>query len=118
MVKVYDDMGTTDGIMITNEDAVRNYIKNLFSVRVGEMPFNREFGTYLEDYLFSPMDFATQKRIEIEVERVIGRWLPMVILHGVKVIPDPDNEVIEVVISFSIDKLSGEQTTSLNFNLK
>jgi len=101
---VYQDI-SLNGKDLYNKNAVLNYLDNLLSIRVGEVPFNRAFGTYLENYLFEPYSFLVAKKIELEIERAIARWLPMVTVENISVDFNPDSQEYDINLSIKIDKI-------------
>ena len=104
MNTLYKDLNKR-GNTLTNVSAILNYISNLLNTRVGELPFNRAFGTYLEDYLFEPYSFIQAKKIELEIKRAISKWIPMVYLKDVTVDFDVNTNTYKITIVVIPDKI-------------
>ena len=66
------------GVLVSDYQAIANQIYNILATAVGERVFEPEFGSYLNDYLFSPTDETTAWLIENEIARALGRWMPRV----------------------------------------
>jgi len=88
-----------NGSLIKDEQAIINEIDNLFSIRVGELAFNREFGTYLEDYLFEEFTFRILTAIKMEIRRAINRWIKNVTIENIEVNYDELNGVLNILIN-------------------
>lgn len=93
----------------TEEQAVSNYI-NLLLTRKGERLMQPQFGIGIQDYLFEPNTEGVRSKIEFEIFRQSGFWLPYIINHSIDVRPratvlglngDPEN-AIQIVITFSV----------------
>ena len=94
MYKDLNDLGE----VVINEEAFKNYIKNILITPVGSVPSNRAFGSYLEKYLFEPYDFRTKKLINMEIKRAISRWLKNVEIINIENQMDVANGVLGVVV--------------------
>lgn len=80
----YSDISRSGGNLV-DVTAVIDAVRNILLTRVGEHPFNREFGSYIEDYLFEPFSFSTSRMILSEVIASVSRWE-----KRVTIIPDSD----------------------------
>jgi len=93
-----------------NEETVIQHLNNLLYTRVGEIPFNREFGTYLEDFLFELDRNIVKKKIKLELKRAITRWIPYIEVTGVDVSFNEDKEEYNVKLYIYVPEL--------NFNME
>lgn len=102
---------------LTNEDSVKQALKNLVLTNRGERFYNSFIGSRVSSLLFEPMDSVTQTSIENEIRETILNNEPRVELIDIKAIPDFDNNAYNIKIIFSlINKLSEPQ--ELNIVLK
>lgn len=102
---------------LTNEDSVKQALKNLVLTNRGERFYNSFIGSRVSSLLFEPIDSVTQTSIENEIKETILNNEPRVDLIDIKAIPDFDNNAYSIKIIFSlINKLSEPQ--ELNIVLK
>lgn len=85
----------------TNEAAVKMAMRNLVLTRFYERPFQSNLGCALHG-LFELAAPSTQRAIEDSIKTCIENFEKRVHLHGVRAIPDPDNNSYHIVIEFSL----------------
>ena len=95
-----------------NEMAVINSIKNIILTNRFEKPFNPDFGSNVRKLLFENLDIITASALEREIETSIQNFEPRVILEGVSVSPDFENNGFKVDMQFSIENTSEPVTIS------
>lgn len=108
---------TNDILPLKNEDAIKRAVQNLVRIQVGEVFFNNLIGTRISGALFelATNDFIAP--IKTEIETVITNFEPRVTLKSVDVASDPDNNALEITISYDIVGLS-TPTQTINFILE
>ena len=82
--------------------AVINSIKNLVLTNHYERPFQPDVGSNVRRLLFENMDNITASAIEREITQVIQNFEPRVIVQGIEITDDVDNNAYEVSITFQI----------------
>ena len=97
---------TNDILPLKNEDAIKRAVQNLVRIRIGEVFFNNLIGTRINGALFELATSDFTAPIKTEIETVITNFEPRVVLKGVEVDPDPDNNALEITISYDIVGLS------------
>ena len=97
---------TNDILPLKNEDAIKRAVQNLVRIQVGEVFFNNLIGTRISGALFelATNDFVAP--VKTEIETVIKNFEPRVILKSVEVDSDPDNNALDITISYDIVGLS------------
>ena len=103
--------------IVTNIDAIQNSIATILGTRVGTRVFRRDFGSYLEDLLWNPMDDITVGQIKNELVAAIAKWEPRVSLTTATVVPDYPNEMYYVRLDYTVPSLNGNPIV-FTFNLK
>ncbi len=98
---------TNDIIPLKNEDAIKRSVQNLVRINVGEVFFDNLLGTRITGSLFELATTEFTDPIQTEIETVITNFEPRVNLKNVKVQSIPDENSIEVEISYDIIGLSG-----------
>lgn len=104
----YSDISKT-GPNLVNIDAIYESINNIISTRIGERPFNRDFGSRIEDYLFRPLSFSVSRLILSELISSITKWEKRVqVLPKSEVTINYDTRKYEVVLSLRVVGLDTE----------
>lgn len=102
--------------LVFNEDAVNKSIVTILGTRKKTRVFRRNFGSYLLDILFDPMDPITVERIQREIITAIEEWEPRIVLKKTEVLPDYPNQQYYVSIEYQIPAL-GNKSAAFTFNL-
>lgn len=108
---------TNDMLPLKNEDAIKRSVQNLVRIQIGEVFFNDLVGTRVEQALFELANTDYVDPIKNEIETVITNFEPRVLLQRVNVNSFPDQNAIDITISYDIVGLSAP-TQSLNFILE
>lgn len=88
---------------LARSDTARNIEESIWLIlgtQVGERPGLPEFGSYLGDLAFAPMDTDTLVQICVAVEDALSLWEPRIILENVQAEADPTQGVVNVVIDY------------------
>lgn len=87
---------------VTNEEAVKQSIRNIVMTNRGERPYNPMFGSTVYHSLFNPFDTTTLIAIKESITESINNWEPRADLKQVLVVPRPDDLSVNVKIIFGI----------------
>lgn len=96
---------------VTNEESVKQALKNLILTNRGERFQNPMFGSTVRASLFNPMDATTIIAIKESVTEAINMFEPRVELRDVIVIPYENDNHILIKIVFSIRNYISEDFT-------
>lgn len=109
------DMNPVTGTLarVTNEDSVKQSLKNLILTNRTERPYNPLLGSRINALLFDPLDTFTAQSIKEEIEETIKAFEPRVVLNDVSVYPDEDNNGFTVNIIFSTINIPQETRIEL-----
>lgn len=109
------DMNPITGTLarVTNEDSVKQSLKNLILTNRTERPYNPLFGSRISSLLFDPLDTFTAQSIKEEIMETVRAFEPRVVLHEVLVLPDEDNNGFIVNIIFSTINIPQETRIEL-----
>ena len=102
---------TNDIITLKDADAIKRAVQNLVRIKIGEVFFRNDVGTRLTGSLF---ELATDDLIDplvSEIETVITNFEPRVKLKNVNVSSIPDENSLNVEISYDIIGLPLPQQT-------
>lgn len=87
---------------LTNEDSVKQSIRNLILTEVFERPYQPNIGSKIYSLLFDPMDEMTTNLIKRTIEDTIRLHEPRANLLGVDVFPIEARNEYNVNITFSM----------------
>lgn len=91
---------------ITNEEAVKQSIRNLIMTGNGERFYRPDIGSKIATLLFDPIDDVTTNLLKSTIEHTIRSHEPRARLNSVTVRPSEDENVYEIGIDFSIVNIS------------
>jgi phage baseplate assembly protein W len=101
---------------ITNENAVKNSIKNIILTINGERFFQSTIGSKINALLFEPMDSPTAIALENTISEAIKNNEPRANLKSVELYPDQDRNAYLVTIIFSIINIPEDITFNFFLN--
>lgn len=108
---------TNDIAVITNEDAIKNSVKNLIRTNIGERFFNSLLGSNVEGSLFELATDDLVDPLDEEIRNVINNFEPRVTLRQVVIEPIPDRNQLNITIVYDIVGLA-IPTQTINFVLQ
>jgi phage baseplate assembly protein W len=101
---------------LTNEDSIKQSLKNLILTNRTERPFQPWIGSKIQSLLFEPDDPMTRMILEEEIKTTIENCEPRVLLEAVNISGGDDNSYY-VRIDFSIVNIP-EETFNLDIILR
>jgi phage baseplate assembly protein W len=101
---------------VTNEDSVRQSLKNLVLTNLGERLFQPTIGGDVRRALFEPNDTVTASNIAFFIKQTIKANEPRATLLNVIVNPRPESYSFDVSIVFSV--INNPQPIYLNIVLR
>lgn len=99
---------TNDIVILKNEEAIKQSVKNLVLTKVNERPFNPTLGTDTTSYLFELHSKVSANTLIEEIERVLVDNEPRITLEKIEVDVDTDSNGFEVYIEYLIVGLPPE----------
>lgn len=93
---------TGDVATKTNENAIKQALKNLMLTRPGEKPFAPMVGSEIQELLFEPLDEFTADRLEVEVLSNIAQFDARIEIVDIEVRPEFDDNGFFVRLDFRI----------------
>lgn len=99
----------------TNEEAVKESIRNLLLTDKGERLFQPDIGSDLRTLLFEPLTPDTMLLIRQQVEDTINNYEPRANLIDVQVTGSLDNGSVEIAVVFNVINI--ERPISLSVTL-
>jgi len=99
---------TNDIVVLKNEEAIKQSVKNLILTKVDERPFNPSLGTDTTSYLFELHTKISANALIEEIESVLKNNEPRITLQQIDVDVNPDSNNFEVYIDYLIVGLPPE----------
>jgi phage baseplate assembly protein W len=93
---------TDDVSSVTNENSIKQAIKNLILTVPGEKPFQPLVGSRVYELLFEPLDPFTVDAIQDEIINTITQHEKRVQLINVDVTPIYENNKINVTVEYQV----------------
>ena len=97
----------------TNEEAVKQSIRNLVLTRNFERPFRSYLGSQAYDLLFDLITPMTETMVEKSIEDCIRNFEPRAIVISVSVLVSPENNSVYITIVFKIKNTESPITVGL-----
>jgi phage baseplate assembly protein W len=107
---------TNDIVVLKNEEAIKQSVKNLILTKINERPFRPYLGTNTTSYLFELGPEVSSNTLIEEIERVLLLYESRIQLERIDVTSMEDTNNYEVVIEYLIVGLPPE-TQNLSFIL-
>ena len=93
---------TDDLVILKNEEAIKQSVKNLVLTQLNERPFNPLLGTNTTSYLFELSTEVSENKIIDEIERVLVQNESRIALQNIKVDVIDDDNQCDVEIDYFI----------------
>jgi phage baseplate assembly protein W len=103
-------------ITYTTKDATRSNILNFFLTGRKERILNPNFGAGIREQLFEQISQGTTHNIKTIIEFGLNDYFPQVKLNKLTVDSLPDNNIIQVYFSYSINNTNISDEILINFN--
>ena len=91
-----------DLIALKNSSAIARSIRNIVFTQPGEKFFNPDFGSRVSESLFENVDNVSALAIKDEIKSSIINFEPRVNLLNTNVVPNPDDNEMNVTIEYEI----------------
>ena len=91
-----------DLVSLSDTSVIARSIRNIVFTSPGEKFFNPDFGSRISESLFENVDEVSALAIEDEIKSSIINFEPRVNLLNTKVVPNPDDNEMNVTIEYEI----------------
>ena len=91
-----------DLVSLSDTSAIARSIRNIVFTSPGEKFFNPDFGSRISESLFENVDDVSALAIEDEIRSSIINFEPRVNLLNTVVVPNPDDNEMNVTIEYEI----------------
>lgn len=108
---VHPDTG--DLFLITNENAIKQSLKNLVNTQSYERLYDPTFGGNLTKSLFELMTTEELYTVKTMLENSIQNQEPRISLISINLVADFVNDGVNITIKYTINNIPGPQVVSL-----
>lgn len=99
---------TNDVVILKNEEAIKQSVRNLILTKINERPFNPSIGTDTTSYLFELHTKVAANALIEEIEQALLLNEPRISLERIEIDVNPDSNNFEVFIEYLIVGLPPE----------
>ena len=96
-------------------DAIKNNLINYFLTNPNERPGNPTFGAGLRQYIFTQITDGNLDFIREDIQDKLSTYFPRVVMEGVDVIANHDQNSILVTIKYYVTNTDINDTLELSF---
>ncbi len=93
---------TNDIVVLKNEEAIKQSVKNLILTRINERPFNPLLGTNTTSYLFELSTNVAANKLIDEIEDVLQNYESRISLERIDINLTGEQNSYEIVIDYLI----------------
>tara|TARA_Y100000004_G_scaffold142428_1_gene161988 strand:- start:3152 stop:3538 length:387 start_codon:yes stop_codon:yes gene_type:complete len=93
---------TNDIGKITNVSAITNAMRNILTTRLGERPFEPDYGSRIYDSLFELVDAISLDLLASAAREALEFWEPRIEILNVSPESNPDRNEVQLTIEFYI----------------
>lgn len=86
----------------TNNDAIKQSIKNILFYNTLEKPFNSQLNLNLREYLFLNWNILYETDLKKQIFDILSTYEPRITINAIQITVDPDNHTLSISIDYSI----------------
>lgn len=101
-------INTGDITVLRNERAINNSLRNIMNIAAGEVTFQHDIGSSVNNYLFDSIDPGTAGVMEIEIRRAISYNEPRVKI--IDLVVEDQSEQHQFMVSITYQIVGSDQT--------
>lgn len=104
---------SNDILVDNDEEAIKNSIRNIFSIRKGDKLLNPEFGSSLEQYLFEPVSEVYARAIADDILNTLESYEPRIEITKVTIVPKQDQNQYDAYIRYRFLEINKENVLNI-----
>ena len=94
---------------------IEQHLMLVLGTQLGERFMRPDYGLDSQGYLFGSLDEVAAQRLQIEIEHALTNWEPAIIVRAISVLPDRENNTLQVTVDFSLQVAqAGVQTDTVH----
>lgn len=99
----------------TTAAAIKNNLINYFLTNPGEIPLNPTFGGGLRAFIFEQITTNNLDFLEERISNDLETFFPNINIGNLEILKQEDNNIITVVLTYSVVNTNINDTLQLNF---
>jgi phage baseplate assembly protein W len=92
---------------VTNEESVKQSLRNIVLTQVGERFYDSNKGSKINQSLFEPYDPTTLEILKIQLKEACA-YEPRAVVHDIRIAENLDGNGYDTTIIFSVINIPGE----------
>ena len=97
------------------KDAIKNNLINFFLTNPGERILNPLFGGGLRSFIFEQITANNLDFLKQDIQESLNLFFPNVIIESLQIVPDTDNNQVNVTLIYSIQDTGINDTIEIQF---
>jgi phage baseplate assembly protein W len=106
-------VNTSDILVDIDIQAIQNSIRNIFTTKKGQKILNPDFGSCLDQYLFTPISKANAKAIGNDILNSVSLYEPRIKINNVIVTPMFDQNQYYIVTHYTILEINKQNVINI-----
>lgn len=99
----------------TTQNAVRDDLIALLTLRRGQRPMRNTMFSPIFDFIGEPLDETSQRLLDTEIRTTVAQFIPQIVIKNINFTPKPEENLLGIRIVFTITELFGsEMVVELN----
>jgi hypothetical protein len=94
-------------------EAIKNSLRNIFNTKRGQKILNPEFGSSLEQYLFTPITESNAKAIGNQILKYVNEYEPRIRISNVIVNPNIDKNLYYIQIYYNLLEINKNEIINI-----
>jgi phage baseplate assembly protein W len=107
------DPATGGVAMATGSDKIRQNVRLILSVRLGERPMLRDFGTRISSLVHEPNDDVLADLIQNQTRQALLQWEPRILITGMQVEQQDGEAVLRINYMHTDEPVSNQMLLPL-----
>lgn len=103
-----------DATKLINMDSIKQSVQTIVLTPPGSRLFEPNFGCGVGGFTFEILDDDTAQKLQTTIKTALASYEPRIVVNSVSVVADPDNNSLDVEISYLIQELQEYDSTTIS----
>lgn len=106
-------VNSSDILVDKDIEAIKNSLRNIFTTKKGQKILNPQFGSSLDQYLFTPITPANAKAIGNQILNEVNLYEPRITISNVIVTPDIDRNLYYIQVYYNLLEINRNEIINI-----
>jgi phage baseplate assembly protein W len=106
-------VNSSDILVDKDIEAIKNSIRNIFTTKKGQKILNPQFGSSLDQYLFTPITTPNAKAIGNQILNEVNLYEPRITISNVIVTPDIDKNLYYIQVYYNLLEINRNEIINI-----